>query len=322
MKHTILLLLSLSMLLTALVSCNNDNPIDPDIVISDVGTIAIVPDIQYYTNDENRSVYLTSILDYLTSEQENISFILQTGDVTNNNQTWQWENGDSLFFSKIPKTIPFVYCLGNHDYGNNGSSKERKSNFPEKMMPVRDLVMPSSQWDNYVRFLMLGDTKIAILSLEFAPRNEVLEWADEVIRTYPDTPFILLTHAFLNNSGKIFDSSGPNCDNKWSQKQYVMGGDYVNDSKEIFDKIVANNSNVKFIICGHCVSKKYIECLEEKNSSGGSVYCIMVNYQHYKDGGSGNIGLLDYSQGHFCLRSFDTVNNTYGKINISFDLEI
>ena len=287
-----------------------------------MGRIVIVPDIQYYTNSESRSKFLDAIVSYCEDERDSISFLLQTGDVTNNNQEWQWENGYNLFFSKIPNTFPYVFCLGNHDYGNKGSSRERLSNFPGKMTPVRDVVMPASRWDNYLRYMNLGEEKWAVLSLEFAPRNEVLEWANDVIKANIHVPIIILTHAFLNNSGELFDATDPLCDNQYSQKYYLMGNDYLNDSKEIFEKIIYSNTNVKMVVCGHCVSKNYIECLEKKNAKSESVYCIMVNYQHYENGGSGIIGMLDYHQGHCILRSFNTVSNTYGKVNIEFDLQI
>lgn len=286
------------------------------------GRIVIVPDIQYYTNDESRYIYLDAIVNCCQENQDKISFLLQTGDVTNNNQPWQWDNGFNLFFSRIPKTIPYVFCLGNHDYGHDGLSAKRESNFPIELSPICDIEMPSRKWDNYLKYVTLDNIKMAVLSLEFAPRNEVLEWANKVIKENDNIPIIILTHAFLNNSGQLFDATDSSCDNQWSQKQYSMGNDYINDSKEIFEKIVFNNTNVKLIICGHCISNNYIECLEKKNAKNGSVYCIMVNYQHYKDGGAGNIGVLDYYQGHFCLRSFNTINNRFGNINIKFDLKI
>lgn len=286
------------------------------------GCVIVVPDIQYYTNDEARYKYLDAIVNYCTETKEEISFLLQTGDVTNNNATEQWNNGYNLFFSRLPKSYPVVFCLGNHDYGENGGSAKRESGFPLELTPVRDIVMPDSKWDNYMRYVTLGDDQWAVLSLEFAPRNEVLEWADELIKANADIPFIILTHAFLNNSGQMFDALDPSCDNTWTQKQYRMGNDYLNDSKEIFDKIIYNNPNVKMVVCGHCVSKKYIECLEKKNAQNENVYCIMVNYQHYRNGGDGNIGLLYYHQGLFTLKSFNTVSRKFGSINIPLDLSL
>lgn len=307
-------------LLFIAISCNPD--LLPKEKLDELGRIVIVPDIQYYTNNEDNYKYLDAIVGYCKEKQDKIYCLLQTGDVTNNNQPVQWGNSQKLFFSQLPIVFPTIFCLGNHDYGENGSSKERQSNFPVELTPAMDTVMQNSLWDNYLRYVMIDNTQMAVLSLEFAPRNEVLEWADGVIKANADIPIIILTHAFLNNSGKLFDSSDSQCDNKYSQKYYRMGGDYLNDSQEIFDKIIYNNPNVKMIICGHCVSKNYIDCLEKKNVKNEKVYCIMVNYQHYRNGGDGNIGLLYYHQGQFTLKSFNTASRKFGNIDIPLDLSL
>ena len=286
------------------------------------GRIVIVPDIQFYTDNEEKFIYLDAIVNYCKEEQDKIYFLLQTGDVTNNNQPVQWENSQKLFFSQLPKVFPTIFCLGNHDYGDNGSSNKRQSLFPAELTPIMDTVMNNSLWDNYLRYVMVEKKKIAVLSLEFAPRNETLEWANGVIKANSNTPIIILTHAFLNNSGKIFDASDSLCDNKYSQKYYKMSGDYLNDSQEIFDKIIYNNPNVKMVICGHCGTKNYIDCLNIKNVKNENVCCIMVNYQHYRDGGAGNIGLLYYHQGQFILKSFNAVSRKFGKIDIPLDLAL
>ena len=295
---------------------------DPLDIVGTSDCIMIIPDIQYYTNNDNGSKYLASIIDCCNDWQMNISFILQTGDVTNNNLPSQWNNSFQYFFSKLPISVPVIFCLGNHDYGDNGSSNIRHSNMPNELTPFRDETMVGSLWDNYLRYVYLGGKKVVVISLEFAPRNEVLDWADNVIKENHDNPIIILTHAFLNNSGALYDATDNKCDNQCSQKYYKMGSDYINDSKEIFDKIVYNNSNVKMIICGHSLSNNYIECLETKNIYNENVYSIMVNYQHYTSGGAGYIGLLYYNEGVFNLRSFNTVKKTYGNVDITFKLAL
>lgn len=91
--------------------------------------------------------------------------------------------------------------------------------------------MPGTVYDNYVRFLELGETRYAVLVLEICTRNVVLEWADSVVEEYAETPFIILTHIFTNKYGQIHDESDPDVYHGGSQKSYSMGGvDYLNDS--------------------------------------------------------------------------------------------
>lgn len=312
------------LLFSLAIVCWSCSPKEDDGPLQEAGTITdrlvIVPDIQYYTNNDSRQKYLTSIVDFINDQDNKISTCIQVGDLTYQNKAEQWRNAEDYFFSKISPNIVSVFCLGNHDYGNNGRSKERLSNIPSSLSPVMDIKAENFEYENYVRFFSIGDMPFAVLVLEFAPRNEALEWADEVISSNPTVNFIVLTHAFLNNEGKLFDSSDPLCDNEYSPKSYHMGGDYINDSKEIFSKIIANNKNVKMVLCGHSVSKNYVEHLEVENSYGQQVHCMMVNYQHYKEGGQGYVGLLDYIDGHFVLKTYSTFNKKLGQKEIRFTL--
>ncbi len=214
-----------------------------------------------------------------------------------------------------------IYCLGNHDYGDNGYSATRTSNIPEKLRQVGDIQMEGCSLDNYVRFVQLDGRSFAVLVLEFAPRNEVLNWANNVIQENCDIPFIILTHAFLNNQGKLFDHKDPYCDNEYSQKSYSMGGDYLNDSREIFDKIIYANTNIKMIICGHCLHRDFIAIEYVPNEKGNEVPCIMVNYQHAADGGNGYIGVLAIKDEKFMLCSYSTSEKKYKRLYATFPVD-
>ena len=194
-----------------------DGRIDNEDTILD--RIVIVPDIQYYTNNPERLKYLESISSFIKDSDVPVSTCLQVGDITYQNTEEQWENAYSFFFSRIPDNINLIYCLGNHDYGKNGRSVSRKSNIPKVLEPVKDLECDNTVYENYVRFIKVGGKQYAVLVLEFATRNISLEWANRVIRMNPETNIIILTHAFLNNQGLLFDAFDLDCDNSGSPKE-------------------------------------------------------------------------------------------------------
>lgn len=278
----------------------------------------IVPDIQNYMDTPTRFKYLDSIASYYMNNINDFVACFQVGDLTNNNLDWQYLNAYNHFFCKFPQGRKPYFCLGNHDYGNNGYSGTRTSNLPEFMKPVFDFQMEGCDYENYVRFLKIGDTDYAIMDLEFAPRNETLDWANEVVQEYATTPFIILTHVFLNNYGQIFDASDDNVDYHYSQKSYAMGGDYINDSMEIFNKLIYNNPNIIMVICGHSFFPNYIEVNSKDNVLGNNVYIVGVNYQLYTDGGSGYVGILEFGESNYRIRSFSTVTKQYGSRNFTF----
>lgn len=281
--------------------------------------IMVVPDIQNYTHLEERFEYLEAISDYYKDNIASFDALLQVGDLTNNNLTWQYENAFTYFFSKFDKSDQVVFCLGNHDYGSNGSSDVRLSNLPVYMAPSYDLKMDGARWENYVKFISLGGIKYGVLVLEFCTRNETLNWANDILKLYSSTPFIILMHVFLDQNGELFDSSNPNIENKGSShKDYNMSGDYKNDSREIFDSIIYYNPNVKMVFCGHCLTPNYINVHSESNVEKRHVYMIEVNYQHYSNGGEGCVGILEISNNDYRIRSFSTYHKTFTDKSIVF----
>lgn len=280
--------------------------------------IMIVPDIQHYTDNEANLSYLDAIVDYYSSHQDNFAGCFQVGDVTNNNQEWQWTNAYNHFFQKFSDGKEPYFCLGNHDYGENGKSGTRSSNIPNEIRPVMDFQKDDCRYENYVRYIYVRGEKYAVLDLEFAPRNSAIAWADSVIASDTDTPFIILTHVFLNKYAEMYDATDTNVFNKASQKQYTMGGEYVNDSREIFDKLIYKHSNIKLIICGHSLTPNYIDVKRYANVKGDDVFCVMVNYQHFTSGGQGNVGILEFRENGYRVRSFSAVEGSYGSIDITF----
>lgn len=281
--------------------------------------IMIVPDIQNYTSKEENFIYLDAISNYYINNRNRISVCLQVGDLTNNNLIWQYENAYCHFFSKFNEEDELIYCLGNHDYGYNGSSESRISNIPSYMDPLYDERMENCIYDNYVKYVNIGDVRYGILVLEFATRNRAIEWADKIISNNPDTPYIILTHAFLNRLGEMYDYTDPNILQGGSHKMYIMDNDYKNDSKEIFDKIIYNNPNVKLVICGHCLTPNYIDVYSTKNAIGNAVHFIMVNYQHYNNGGDSLAALLYFGGNSYRIRSIFTNHCRYGNVDIVID---
>ena len=297
-----------------------ESPVVSNLPFEDFSTrIMIVPDIQNYSYSEDRLKYLDAITEYYCNNKDCIELVLQVGDLTYHNVVWQYENVWNHFFSSFNRDDQLVFCLGNHDYGNRGSSDIRESNIPDYMMPSLDLRMESSLWENYVRYVTIGKVTYGVMVLEFCTRNETLEWANHVLETDSQTPYIILLHVFLDQNGEMFDTLNPNVINKGSShKDYQMGDEYKNDSREIFDKIIYNNKNVKMVVCGHCLTPSYINVHTEKNIVGENVRMIEVNYQHYGNGGEGHVGLLDIFNGTYRIRSYSTYYDEYAGIDIIF----
>lgn len=300
------------------VSCNEKQ--DDPFIDNETYRILIVPDIQNYTNDASRFHFLDGIADFYLNNQSKFNACFQVGDLTSRNYLVQYEAAYQHFFSRFPEGEEPYFCLGNHDYGKNGGTQVRESLMPSYLQPNVDFSMPGTVYDNYVRFLELGETRYAVLVLEICTRNEVLEWANSVVEEYAETPFIILTHIFTNKYGQIHDESDPDVYHGGSQKSYSMGGvDYLNDSMEIFEKLIYNHPNIKMVICGHTFLPDYIEVTGKQNVAGKNVPVLTVNYQHYDYGGMGYVGILEFmGNDTYNVKSYSTYEGKYGPIDITF----
>lgn len=229
-------------------------------------------------------------------ETLHIKNVLCTGDLVEQNGIIQADgiNGDqtsqeqwkavSRSFEKIDNKVPYVICTGNHDYGYKASEK-RFTQFRNYFYPERNrclqkaLVAVGNNYEGLptlenAAYEFTSDTwgKILVLSLEFAPRDEAIEWAKHIIgnKKYEDHKVILLTHSFLDYEGKRFIT-----------EDYQMKD--VNYAEALWEKLVYPSDNIKLVICGHeCSITDYAQQVSfrtDKNHSGNEVAQMMFNAQ-------------------------------------------
>lgn len=256
-------------------------------------SIVIVPDIQIYTMNSN-SKELSSIVDFINTNKSNISLCLQTGDLTNNNTPEQWNNAFNEYVNKLHPDVTHFECLGNHDYGDNGSANERVSNISWDIS-ANSLFSFGKYNENYVKFVQIAGKEYGVLVLEFAVRDTTIEWAQQVLNQYSDMEFIVLTHAFLNSEGYPYGDSTIMTDIDNPKFYGLSTNDRICDSECIFDKICNSHPNVKYMVCGHSLPKDGLLIRTKETVSGDIVKLIMVNFQHYANGGDGNFVILNTS---------------------------
>ena len=253
-------------------------------------SIIVVPDIQNYTTSPG-SDCLESIVDFINYNRYNISMCLQTGDLTNNNASDQWNNVLNEYVYRLDPGIPHCECLGNHDYGQNGLTNERVSNIPWDISEDSEISYGEYN-ENYVHFFQCNNEKYGVLVLEFAVRQSTLEWAQGILEQYPETKFILLTHAFLNAEGNTYSNSTIMKDYD-HPKLYGIASSETADSDQIFSSLCNFYSNVRYIICGHSLPKDGFCVKTQISAYGDEVKLILINFQHFANGGDGNIAILN-----------------------------
>ena len=272
-------------------------------------SIILLPDPQTYTKfDTNQPIFdLMTAWAAANIDKLSVKAVLCTGDLVEQNEylvpdningnqtsTQQWEAA-SHAFAKLDNKIPYIICGGNHDYGYT-RSENRLCNLP-KYFPVER----NSKWKDCLvgvcnnafgiptlenaafEFTMPHWGKILIITTEFAPRDEVLDWAKSLAsdNKYLNHKIFLLTHSYLTWDG-----------NRIENEPYKVSP--ANYGEAIWRKLVYPSKNIRMVICGHyCLDDDFRHNVGQridKNIEGKNVFQMMFNAQTAGGGWHGNGG--------------------------------
>lgn len=244
--------------LSLLVSCSKDilaQNMEPDTLLPmnpKSEYIAIFGDIQYYTQSESNAAIYSKSIEWLNyqSTKTHINCIIHTGDITNGNLASGYER-----FRKstelISNTVPYYSAIGNHDYtwGDGNKINDRYStlindyvDFPLSKCNVIDYFEEGRMENIVVKNSIFGE-RYDILILEFGPRKEVVEWADEYVSNHPDIKFILLNHEYLEKGGGR-RVKGLTCKAQLANSSYTT-------PEELWNNLIYPNDNIVCVLCGH-----------------------------------------------------------------------
>lgn len=270
-------------------------PIDPIINVSS-NYMIVIGDIQEYTNNCVYLPYLNYSLDWIRNQNNmynNIVSVLQVGDVTNNNQKHQWDNARNAF-KHLKDSVMYVWCIGNHDYSWSGEKKisitSRESSMLNKYVSnplLNNNIVDEFEKDHYDNIIVkntVGDQRIDIISLEFGPRPDVVQWVTDHVSRHIDRKYILMTHEYMTNEGTLYQSGETFANLQFFKIPFC-------EPEFIWDNLVKPNDNIICVINGHNGFCKY---LESKNNAGRMVPQIMFNLQYQENGGDSMIQLWEF----------------------------
>jgi hypothetical protein len=260
-------------------------------------TLVVVPDTQKYTWKRPELYALQAGWIAANVQRYNIAHVLHVGDITQHNNEKEWaaaRRAQSLYSDMVPA----AYAVGNHDLGPNGNTEARGSLFADyiSVADYRRLAGFGGVYDrepdrteNSYHFFEGGGRQWLILVLEFAPRDDVVRWANDVVIGHPRRSVILLTHAYLAADGTRFDgkkqSDGP------ASYPLANSPEGSNDGEALWQKLVSRHANFALVVSGHVGIAGY---LKSKGLNGNAVHQLVVDYQDIANGGNAWLRLLQF----------------------------
>lgn len=240
----------------------------------------------------------------------NIKAVLCTGDLVEQNENIvmnrsmlnqtsreMWE-ASSNAFKRLDNKVPYIISCGNHDYGYK-HSENGITNFPDYFPFERNSTWRNICISNYpnrnqkssienaaFEFKDPNWGKLLVITSEFHPRDEVLQWALDLISSdkYINHKVIFMTHGYLTN--------GPEAKRIEKDNYPLSPG---NAGKDIWDKLISKSPNIELVICGHTGdgNQKFednVSFRTDKKENGKTAYQMMFNVQTLGGGWEGNGG--------------------------------
>lgn len=284
--------------------------------------IVLLPDTQTYA--EKYPEVLDSQINWIINNAKTINFVLQQGDITQNNNHKEWKIAQAAF-SRLNKKVPYILAAGNHDMGSaDGKFADvRNSTLFNFYFPYAEMhrlpgfagVTEEGKMDNAYYIFKTGKINWLVLTLEFGPRNSILEWANTIIKNHPEHSVIINTHSYMYS-----DSTRQGPGDNWRPQAYGVGKDsgdsIVNDGEQIWNKLVKLHPHTRFVFSGHVLNSG-VGTLVSINDAGFLVYQMLANYQEgvkgSVKGGNGWLRILDldYKKKTLSVSTYSPYINQY-----------
>jgi hypothetical protein len=268
-------------------------------------TLAVLPDTQNYAEKFPATYEAQTRWIADNVQRYGVAYVLHVGDVTQKNLDSEWQVAKRAH-ALLDGRVPYVLLPGNHDLGGEGAPKSRQTllsdSFPVsafRKWPTFGGVYdkePGRLENSFHRFTA-GGRQWLVLALEFGPRNDVVRWANDVVKQHPDRSVILVTHAYLRPDNKRFDRNATVIVKKAAKSAgldnfgQAKSPEGFNDGEDLWQKLVSQHANFALVISGHsCVTAR----LDSQGKAGNTVHQMMVDYQNQANGGDGFLRLLQF----------------------------
>ena len=273
-------------------------------------SVIVIPDPQSYTKFAANQPLFELQTAWIAREIDSLRILtaLCTGDLVEQNENIvlnrkmlnqtsreMWEAA-SHALARLDGKVPYIVSPGNHDYGYRKAENSRTcfpDYFPFERNPAwRDVCVAT--YPNRNGAISLENAAFAfddpawggllVVTTEFLPRDEVLDWAAALIDKpeYRDRKVIFMTHAFLHErSAKRIEKNS---------YELTPG----NTGAEIWRKLIEPSPNIRMVVCGHTGKpgdyEDAVAYRVDKNRAGHDVHQMMFNVQILGGGWEGNGG--------------------------------
>ncbi|MBE6689376.1 MAG: hypothetical protein E7588_08925 [Ruminococcaceae bacterium] len=215
----------------------------------------------YFDRDkENNHEMLPYLFKWMAENKDkyNIGYVTLLGDATQNNTRFEWDVVRESFKYLDDAMIPYAIPLGNHDYPSPSSGLGQELRDPSRFLEAFDYdeyvgrfgdtfggtFNGAKSLENMYSLANIGGVDYIFITLEYGPRDTVLEWVGNVLTKYPNHQAIISTHCYFSTDGTLTNRDKANATK-------TDGFSDGNEGLDIYNKLVTKYPNVILVTCGH-----------------------------------------------------------------------
>ncbi|MFD1587438.1 metallophosphoesterase [Halorientalis brevis] len=256
-------------------------------------SIVVLPDTQHYSRLDNGLFEQQARWIVDNQDEHDVAAVLHLGDLVDNPaEDSEWDVATDAVSMLDDAGIPTLVALGNHDAAEIRAPTAFRRRLPTARYATAesrtDSIVGYGTYDGnpenaYLRQRVAGED-LLYLTVEFGPRQAVVEWADRVLSAHSDALAFLTTHSYL-----YFDDTRVDRDDDHNPRQYGLTD--VHNGVELWAELVRNHANLVNVHSGHHVPGNTGRRLDD-GGAGTAVSQMFVNYQTERRGGNGWLRLL------------------------------
>jgi len=235
-------------------------------------SIAVIPDTQHYRGKKSKArpdslepitnptfkAYTSWVADNL--ERQRIAFVSHVGDIVDINNREQWTVA-RRHMDLLHGRVPYGISVGNHDMTRTGDSSLFQDFFPAERYQKFDWygghfrkvsdrpAVSGNNANSYQLFSAVG-MDFVFLHLECNAPDDVLAWADSVLKKHSKRRAIITSHMGLGPAEKpkvardYYDA--PKGRMQWKK----CHGERGNTPQQMWDKCFRKHANLFMVCCG------------------------------------------------------------------------
>lgn len=321
MKRFLSLICILTMLATTLAfpaaAADKDwiNPADKAPVTDYAYSFVAVGDTQYVCQKEPEK--MAKIYDWIVAnvESKKIKYVFGMGDVTNGSSVKEWTVAKEEH-AKLDGLVPYSVIRGNHDV----SFDMNKFFVTDTYKAQFEGFYEEGKVDNCWRTITIGDVDYLMLTIDYAAKKDILDWAGEVIAAHPHHRVIVSTHCYLYKDGNTV-----NKDSQYAPDPSGKLTDKMSNGDRMWEYLFSKHENIFMILSGHiaCDDVLMTEAVGEK---GNTVYQFLIDPQDLDNsiGATGMVAILYFSEDgkKVSVEQYSTVREQFYMSTSQFSFDI